>query len=176
VRLTVTERLHLLQSTREFFESQKQQARAAGKCLTYTLDDLHGLLEKHLAEPNCSFCAQTLSAGQVTLGHRVPIGRGGRFTFKNIEVSCRSCAVARGVLDDQEFRELLLVAAGWPKPVRNDFFQRLRAGTALVATTLPAHGSLEWFTGAPCGGAGEHSAVEPIRASMPSARETPCSA
>jgi hypothetical protein len=108
---------------------------------------LRDLLEARLADPVCPYCLGPFSAGTYALEHQVPIARGGRFTFRNLEVTCRDCSVVRGALDRQELRELWALMRTWPRPVLNEFLARLKAGAPLVTATLPAPGALEWFTG-----------------------------
>jgi 5-methylcytosine-specific restriction endonuclease McrA len=145
--ITPSEWSLLLRRSGEQYESQKRRARAAGQCILYRLEDLRGLLEKSLAEAVCVYCRQPFSAASYALDHKLPVARGGRFSFRNLDVSCQDCNAIKGVLDSQELRELLIVVNGWPKPVRKNFLARLKAGTLQVADALPPHGALEWFTG-----------------------------
>ena len=68
--------------------------------------------------------------------------------MRNLLVCCDLCCQARGVLDDKEFREICQLIAHWPRPVRQNFLTRLRAGASAAKGELPVPGSLEWFTGA----------------------------
>ncbi len=140
------ERARFLRRSREFFESLASQVRSAGHGLACRLDDVRSFLEMRLARGRCPYCGGPLGPGDFVLDLQVPPSRGGRFTFRNLDVLCSECQAARGPLIGPEFRELLLLAAGWAKPVRNAFLARLRAGTATGAP-LPPRGSLEWFTG-----------------------------
>jgi 5-methylcytosine-specific restriction endonuclease McrA len=144
---TPRERALFLARCRDQYQSQKARARAAGKCLLYSLEDLRDLLEARLAEPVCPYCLGPFGAGTYALEHQVPLARGGKFTFRNLDVTCHDCGVIRGALDRQEFRELWGLMRTWPKPVQKEFVARLKAGAPLVARALPAPGALEWFTG-----------------------------
>lgn len=128
------------------FEAHRQRARTIGVCPTYRLDDLRSLVEKHLTTTGCPYCQGPVTAANLAIGHKVPTARGGKFTFRNLEISCADCAALKGTLDFQEFRELLMLLETWPKPVRQQFRARLCARP--VVANLPRPGSLEWFTGA----------------------------
>jgi hypothetical protein len=145
--MTVTERLRLLQVCREFFQLQKEESRAAGKILGYRLEDLQSLVERFFVQPVCPYCRQVLRPADAMLTYRVPICRGGKFSFRNVEMLCRDCQHLRTPLDSGEFRELLELVHSWPKPVQNFFLGRLRAGDPSALPSLPPVGSLEWFTG-----------------------------
>jgi 5-methylcytosine-specific restriction endonuclease McrA len=144
---TLGERALFLARCRDQYQSQKARARGAGKCLLYSLEDLRELLEARLAEPVCPYCLGPFTARSYALEHQIPIARGGKFTFRNLDVTCHDCSVIKGVLDRQEFRELWALMRTWPKPVLKTFLARLRAGAPIVPDTLPAPGALEWFTG-----------------------------
>jgi hypothetical protein len=148
VSLTPSERAALWRRAADSYRHLTEEARAAGTCVTYRLDDLQGFLDRHFARPVCSHCSQPVGAATFELGLRVPSARGGRFNLRNLEVLCPDCRLLKGVLDSQEFRDLRHLLAGWPRPVREDFLARLRAGTPLVRSALPPPGALEWFTGA----------------------------
>src|SRR5262249_3967605 len=146
--MTLKERALFLQKTADVFETHRRCARAAGKCVFYRLEDLRGGVERDLARGACLYCRVPLSVATFVLDHRVPIPRGGRFVFRNLEVCCRDCHLLKGFLDAQEFRELLALLASWPKPLQQHFRARLRAGASLVRTALPVPGTLAWYTGA----------------------------
>ena len=145
--MTPSERALLWRRSSEQFQFHQDQARAAGKCLMYRLEELRDFLERSFANPSCPYCRRKLSVGTFTVDHKLPIARGGRFTFRNLEVACLDCRQTKGVLDSQEFRELLLVVHSWPRPVQKVFLSRLRAGGAHCTRKLPPLGALEWFTG-----------------------------
>jgi 5-methylcytosine-specific restriction endonuclease McrA len=145
--MTLQERAVFLARSADQYQSEKARARAAGKCLLYRLEDLRDLLEARLAKPVCPYCLEPFAAATYVLDHQLPVARGGKFTFRNLDVTCHDCSLLKGVLDRQEFRELCGLVRGWPKPVRNNFLARLKAGSLLVSNRLPASGALEWFTG-----------------------------
>jgi hypothetical protein len=142
--MTLIERPQFLQQTAEWFATTKCAARAAGKFIAYRLEDVRSLAERHFADDTCPYCLGPLRVANFTLDYKIPIARGGKYIFKNIEVCCRDCRLLKGVLDIQEFRELLRLVFSWPKPIQNDFRARLQTG---AGCPLPPMGSLEWFTG-----------------------------
>ncbi len=137
-----------LEQVRTYWEAHRRQARAAGICVTYDLEDLRSLVQHHLAQGVCPSCQGPVTPTNFAVAHKVPIARGGKFTFRNLQVCCRECAGCQGILDAQEFRELLLLVRAWPKPVQRLFRARLAAAAEGSAADLPRPGSLEWFTGA----------------------------
>jgi hypothetical protein len=145
--MTLRERALSWQRCGEAYDAHRQGARAHGRCLSYRLEDLYALVARHLDRPVCPYCHGPFTAATLALGHKVPIARGGRFLFKNLDVCCQGCHLLKGVLDHQEFRELLQLIHTWPRPVGNNFLARLRAGTPVTGSVLPPVGSLEWFTG-----------------------------
>jgi hypothetical protein len=144
--LTLKERAVFLERTANSFWTLRQQAREAGKIVTYKLDDLRGLVERTLGDRGCPYCRGPVTVGSFVTGCKVPLERGGRGSFRNLEVFCTDCHVLKGILDASEYREMLQLVQSWAKPVRNHFLARLRSGHA---TGLPRPGCLEWFTGAP---------------------------
>ncbi len=115
--------------------------------MLYSLEDLRNLLEMRLADPVCPYCLGPFTAASYALEYQAPIARGGKFTFRNLEITCHDCSLMKGILDRQEFRELWAAMRSWPKPVRNNFVARLKSGALLVSSNLPSPGALEWFTG-----------------------------
>jgi hypothetical protein len=143
------ERALFLARSGEAFRALCDRARGLGKCLTYRLDDVRGLIEKHFERGSCPYCRCPLTAAAFVLDHKLPLARGGKLTFKNLDVSCRRCHGLKGVLDSQEFRDLVALVSGWPKPVQRQFLSRLWAGSDIVPLSLPRLDSLEWFTADP---------------------------
>ncbi len=145
--LTLKERPLFLEQLNDCWQAQRRQARAAGICLTYSLEDLRALVEHRLVQGVCPHCQGPVTPTNFAIGHKVPSTRGGKFTLRNLEVCCRECAACKGVLDAHEFRELLLLVRTWPKPVQKFFRAALATASAGSAVELPRPGSLEWFTG-----------------------------
>jgi hypothetical protein len=135
----------LWRRTQEWFNALKREARAAGTCPSYCLEDLRTLVEKCLARSVCSYCRHPLTVTTMALAHKTPIARGGRFTLRNLEVCCPECQLLLGLLDTQEYRELRLLVATWPRPVQTRFLASLRTVQEL-AQPLPRIGPVEAFT------------------------------
>jgi hypothetical protein len=140
-------RLAFLRRTRELFDDQLRQAQKLKRFPGFGVGDVRGLVWFRMRSEVCPYCEEPLRLEQVVVGHRWPIARGGRFSFQNLEVICRDCALLRGGLDAQEYREVWGMLHGWARPVRENFLDRLRAGARIVPVRLPPVGSLEWFTG-----------------------------
>jgi hypothetical protein len=145
--LTLKDRPPFLEQISTAWELHRRQARAAGTCVAYRLDDLRSVVEHHLAQGVCPYCRGPVTPTNFAIDHKIPIARGGKFSFRNLEICCRECAACKGVLDAQEFRELLLLVRTWPKPVQKLFRARLAAAAAGSTADLPRPGSLEWFSG-----------------------------
>jgi hypothetical protein len=145
--MTMRDRPRFLERTSEAFARIKRSAREAGKVVLFSLEDVRRLVELNLGDRGCPYCRGPVTAASFVLGHKVPIERGGKFTFRNLEVCCSSCWSIKGVLDASEFREFWQLTAGWPRPVREHVFARLRFGALLVPAQLPPLHGLEWFTG-----------------------------
>lgn len=47
--------------------------------------------KQKLAERVCYYCENQFSMDELTMDHRMPIGRGGKTTKGNVVVSCKSC-------------------------------------------------------------------------------------
>jgi hypothetical protein len=146
--LALKQRAIFLERTLVAFESLRRQARGAGQLLRFDVHDLRGLVEKRLEESVCPYCQGQLTPADFALDYKNPIARGGKFTFKNLQVCCADCQLLKGALDAQEYVELLRLAASWARPVQKYFLARWRIGADLVPVNLPRVGSLEWFTGA----------------------------
>lgn len=51
----------------------------------------------------CVFCDEDLINAEVHLDHVIPESQGGPTTFDNLQVTCRKCNLAKGVLTEAEF-------------------------------------------------------------------------
>jgi 5-methylcytosine-specific restriction endonuclease McrA len=59
----------------------------------------------------CVYCGVSLEGSEVHLDHVVPESRGGLTTYSNLQVTCRKCNLAKGVLNESEFMEGLRIRA-----------------------------------------------------------------
>lgn len=71
----------------------------------------------------CVYCDEDLSSAEVHLDHVVPESCGGPTTYDNLQVTCRKCNLAKGVLTEGEFtaklrqRAINILARLGPGPV-----------------------------------------------------------
>lgn len=47
--------------------------------------------KQQLAQGVCFYCEQKFAPSELTMDHKVPIGRGGRSTKGNVVVACKAC-------------------------------------------------------------------------------------
>jgi 5-methylcytosine-specific restriction endonuclease McrA len=126
------ERLIYLRRTRAIYDRQREQARLVDRTLGYSLADLRGFLALRLLRGRCTYCGEGLNVQHIEAGYLIPINRGGRFSFSNLDAMCSDCFLLRGGLDAQEFRQIWHVLHEWARPLRRHFVERLRAGTIMV--------------------------------------------
>lgn len=55
----------------------------------------------------CVYCDEDLSNAEIHLDHVIPESRGGATTYANLQVTCRKCNLAKGVLTEDEFTDKL---------------------------------------------------------------------
>jgi 5-methylcytosine-specific restriction endonuclease McrA len=51
----------------------------------------------------CVYCDDDLTDQEVHLDHIVPESQGGATTYDNLQVTCRRCNTAKGILTEEEF-------------------------------------------------------------------------
>jgi 5-methylcytosine-specific restriction endonuclease McrA len=136
--LTVAQHAVFVQRTSESYATQKRRAREAGQLIDYKLEDLRAYVLNNLGDRHCHYCRGAVTVESFALDHRIPIERGGSYTFHNLTVVCDSCETAKGSLDYIEFKELMELLRSWSPFVRRNFLARLQAGAPLVpALELP---------------------------------------
>jgi 5-methylcytosine-specific restriction endonuclease McrA len=59
----------------------------------------------------CVYCDEDLSAAEIHMDHVIPESQGGTTTYDNLQVTCRKCNLAKGVLSEQEFSNRLKTRA-----------------------------------------------------------------
>jgi 5-methylcytosine-specific restriction endonuclease McrA len=136
------ERMIYLRRTRAIYDRQLEQARSLGRRLGYSLADLRGFLALRLLRGRCSYCGEPVNVQNIEADYLIPISRGGRFSFSNLDAMCQDCFILRAGLDAQEFRQIWHVLHEWARPLRRHFIDRLRAGTMIVAPA-PSFGNEE---------------------------------
>jgi 5-methylcytosine-specific restriction endonuclease McrA len=55
----------------------------------------------------CVYCDDDLTDGEIHLDHIIPESRGGPTSYENLQVTCRKCNTAKGVLSESEFMHRL---------------------------------------------------------------------
>ena len=60
---------------------------------------------------HCVYCDEDLSDKEIHMDHVIPESKGGQTTYDNLQVTCRKCNLAKGVLTESEFTERLRTRA-----------------------------------------------------------------
>lgn len=55
----------------------------------------------------CVYCDEDLHEKEIHMDHVIPESQGGETTFANLQVTCRKCNLAKGVLSESEFMSRL---------------------------------------------------------------------
>ena len=55
----------------------------------------------------CVYCDEDLHEKEIHMDHVIPESQGGKTTFDNLQVTCRKCNLAKGVLSESEFMSRL---------------------------------------------------------------------
>ena len=69
----------------------------------------------------CVYCDEDLSSAEIHMDHVIPESQGGETTYNNLQVTCRKCNLAKGVLTESEFTQRLRTRA-------SNILNRLGAG------------------------------------------------
>ena len=59
----------------------------------------------------CVYCDEDLSDKEIHMDHVIAESKGGETTYNNLQVTCRKCNLAKGVLTELEFTEQLRARA-----------------------------------------------------------------
>ncbi len=121
---TATQADALLIRARRLLHDHRTRARKEGAALDYGLADVRHLLAEH---PLCDYCRMPLSFA-ASLDHRTPVSRGGRHTLDNLAVCCSRCNSIKGMLTENEYREVLTLLALLHPAARADVERRMLAG------------------------------------------------
>ena len=70
---------------------------------------------------HCVYCDEDLSSAEIHMDHVIPESQGGETTYNNLQVTCRKCNLAKGVLTESEFTQRLRTRA-------SNILNRLGAG------------------------------------------------
>jgi len=60
---------------------------------------------------HCVYCDEDLKDKEIHLDHVHPESQGGTTTFGNLQVTCRKCNLAKGILSESEFTDSLRTRA-----------------------------------------------------------------
>ena len=60
---------------------------------------------------HCVYCDDDLSNSEIHMDHVIPESQGGTTDYHNLQVTCRKCNLAKGVLSESEFTEKLKARA-----------------------------------------------------------------
>jgi hypothetical protein len=60
---------------------------------------------------HCVYCDEDLSDKEIHMDHVIPESQGGETSYANLQVTCRKCNLAKGVLSESEFTEQLRTRA-----------------------------------------------------------------
>lgn len=59
----------------------------------------------------CVYCDEDLTNAEIHMDHVIPESKGGATTYHNLQVTCRKCNLAKGVLSETEFTKRLRTRA-----------------------------------------------------------------
>jgi hypothetical protein len=59
----------------------------------------------------CVYCDEDLTNAEIHMDHVIPESQGGATTYHNLQVTCRKCNLAKGVLSEAEFTKRLRTRA-----------------------------------------------------------------
>ena len=55
----------------------------------------------------CVYCDEDLNNAEIHIDHVMPESKGGTTTYDNLQVTCRKCNLAKGVLSESDFTSRL---------------------------------------------------------------------
>jgi 5-methylcytosine-specific restriction endonuclease McrA len=91
--------------TYTIYSHQAILADKANAKLDYGLPELRTLVAASLGT-DCQYCHEKLRGRNFSLDHKVPISRGGSFSFRNLDVICAHCNMSKSELTSEEFSRL----------------------------------------------------------------------
>jgi 5-methylcytosine-specific restriction endonuclease McrA len=56
---------------------------------------------------HCVYCDDDLSNSEIHMDHVIPESQGGITDYNNLQVTCRKCNLAKGILSEDEFTQRL---------------------------------------------------------------------
>jgi 5-methylcytosine-specific restriction endonuclease McrA len=115
---------HLVDRCRRALARHRARARADGVRLPYGLPQL---LELARASLQCYLCRLPVAL-DFQIDHKRPIARGGRHALDNLGVAHAECNERKGLMDAEEYLQLLTLLRGFHPAAEADVLRRLRAG------------------------------------------------
>jgi 5-methylcytosine-specific restriction endonuclease McrA len=85
--------------------------KASGKKEAATKAELEKLLMD--CSKKCVYCGEELVQENISLDHQTPLARGGSSKISNLVLCCKSCNLAKGSLNDEEYEQLLKCISKW---------------------------------------------------------------
>jgi 5-methylcytosine-specific restriction endonuclease McrA len=103
----------------------RRRAKADRQTLDYDPADLERLARAAVA---CPYCHAVLTPATLAFDHAMPTCRAADYRLENLRVVCAPCNLAKGVMSEEEFLQLLDLLRRWhPRPA-GDVLARLRSG------------------------------------------------
>ena len=59
----------------------------------------------------CVYCDEDLRDAEIHMDHVIPESKGGPTSYDNLQVTCRKCNLAKGILTESEFMDRLRTRA-----------------------------------------------------------------
>lgn len=60
---------------------------------------------------HCVYCDEDLTDKEIHMDHVIPESQGGETSYANLQVTCRKCNLAKGILTESEFTDRLRTRA-----------------------------------------------------------------
>jgi len=91
--------------------------------------DLLLVLVRRKIGTKCPYCDTTMTAKKgntkISYEHKKPIARGGKRTIENLQFTCTRCNRRKGILTDQEYKNLLNYLSSMKKEARKYILKQL---------------------------------------------------
>jgi len=102
-------------------------AKDRGREIDFTIERLR-IAAHVLRQTNCQWCERVLTAKNISWDHRIPVSRGGSYSWENLAGICSVCNGQKGSLREDEFRELRGFISGLGAIAKADILRRLGLG------------------------------------------------
>jgi 5-methylcytosine-specific restriction endonuclease McrA len=114
--------------------TRRSQEMCDWKVLPFTLESFRSWLHGELQSGRgCCYCGDRLTIAKLAIDHSYPVGRDDvgleGWYLENLRAVCRPCNWQKGILDIEQFKELLLwIDEHLNKPEATDLKRRLTIG------------------------------------------------